>query len=99
MFVNRLWKESMVKILECMSNIEKYREVIQNEFAIDASIGHLCNKILYGLLLQGFDEWTEKNGILAFLQDVLELWKTIITISMLLPITSLMFYRNCHSKW
>jgi hypothetical protein len=64
-----------------MSNLEKYRDVIAQEFAIDASIGHLCNKILYGLLLQGFDEWTELNGILVFLLDMLELWKTIITIS------------------
>eukprot|EP01127_Copromyxa_protea_P013332 TRINITY_DN3579_c0_g1_i1.p1 TRINITY_DN3579_c0_g1~~TRINITY_DN3579_c0_g1_i1.p1 ORF type:complete len:982 (-),score=188.56 TRINITY_DN3579_c0_g1_i1:53-2917(-) len=85
LFVNRLWKESMGKILECLKNFERYRDVLANEFAIFSSIAHLCNKILYGLLLQGFDEWTESNGILAFLRDMLELWKTLIVIRHGLP--------------
>lgn len=74
----------MGKIFECLTNFERYKEVIAKEFPIDASIARLCNKILYGLLLQGFDEWNESNGILTFLRDMLGLWKSTIII------------RSCH---
>eukprot|EP01125_Pyxidicula_operculata_P012132 TRINITY_DN3983_c0_g1_i1.p1 TRINITY_DN3983_c0_g1~~TRINITY_DN3983_c0_g1_i1.p1 ORF type:complete len:984 (-),score=203.37 TRINITY_DN3983_c0_g1_i1:107-3019(-) len=86
-FVINLWQDGTQQILYALSEFSKNSipESQLESVVTTAESVKLSLKIIHGLLLQGFTDWTQENNVLPFLRKMLEIWKNLIACRLNVP--------------